>query len=75
MLPCEKCNGITKTIDSRCNNGKVKRRRECLKCGYRFTTYELPKSRLWSEKEVDTIQFIKKISVILNEKLESIKTE
>jgi len=72
---CEKCNNPTKTIDSRYNNGKVKRRRECLKCGYRFTTYELPKSRLWSEKEVDTIQFIKKISLILNEKLESIKTE
>ena len=42
-MRCPKCSHIEdKVIDSRsANNGAViRRRRMCLKCGYRFTTYE-----------------------------------
>ena len=40
-MNCIRCNGDTKVIDSRDRAGNVKyRRRECLSCGYRYTTYE-----------------------------------
>ena len=38
---CTKCGGETKTIDSRKRRGTVIRRRECLVCGYRFSTEEI----------------------------------
>ncbi|MCF7845742.1 MAG: transcriptional regulator NrdR [Candidatus Peribacteraceae bacterium] len=40
---CQKCGAEdTSVIDSRAadNGNAIRRRRECLKCGYRFTTYE-----------------------------------
>jgi transcriptional repressor NrdR len=42
-MRCPKCSGQDdKVIDSRSSNegGTIRRRRECLKCGHRFTTYE-----------------------------------
>ena len=42
-MNCLKCKKPdTKVIDSRVSNNCVKRRRLCLKCHFRFTTYELP---------------------------------
>ena len=38
-IACE-CGGDTKVIDSRGSRGGIRRRRECLHCGTRFTTYE-----------------------------------
>jgi hypothetical protein len=32
----------TKVVDKRDSNGHIRRRRECLKCGQRFTTREIP---------------------------------
>lgn len=40
-MTCPKCNGKTKTIDSRADEDSVSRRRECLSCGYRFSTVEI----------------------------------
>lgn len=38
---CTKCKkGDTRVVDSRNDSKTVRRRRECLKCGFRFTTYE-----------------------------------
>ena len=38
---CTQCKkGDTKVIDSRDDEKTIRRRRECLKCGFRFTTYE-----------------------------------
>lgn len=39
---CPICNGDSKVLDTRTNEGEntVKRRRECVACGKRFTTYE-----------------------------------
>ncbi|TSC94278.1 MAG: NrdR family transcriptional regulator [Candidatus Berkelbacteria bacterium Athens1014_28] len=38
---CSKCKkGDTKVVDSRENEDGVRRRRECLSCGHRFTTHE-----------------------------------
>jgi len=41
-MNCPKCGKDTNTIDSRpCANNEVRRRRKCVNCGYRFTTYEM----------------------------------
>src|SRR5882672_6716242 len=42
-MRCPKCGGkVDKVIDSRASRegATIRRRRECLKCGHRFTTYE-----------------------------------
>lgn len=42
-MRCPKCECVDdKVIDSRASRGEttIRRRRECLKCGHRFTTYE-----------------------------------
>lgn len=40
-MKCPKCGNETKVIDSReVNADSVRRRRECLECGYRYTTIE-----------------------------------
>jgi transcriptional regulator NrdR len=40
-MNCPKCGYYdSKVIDSRPADNKIRRRRECLKCDYRFTTYE-----------------------------------
>ena len=41
-MKCPECNcEDSKVIDSRPTENKVRRRRECIKCGFRFTTYEI----------------------------------
>lgn len=41
-MTCPRCGGNTKINDSRHNDEEsVKRRRECLACGYRFSTFEI----------------------------------
>lgn len=43
MISCPTCkHEATKVIDSRAgiSSDEIRRRRECLKCSYRFTTYE-----------------------------------
>jgi transcriptional repressor NrdR len=39
-MKCIFCDGETKVTDKRDGNGETRRRRECLKCKKRFTTYE-----------------------------------
>ena len=42
-MRCPKCNcDESRVVDSRPsdNNGAIRRRRECISCGHRFTTYE-----------------------------------
>lgn len=40
-MQCTQCKkGDTKVVDSRDGHGSIRRRRQCLKCGFRFTTYE-----------------------------------
>lgn len=41
-MKCPECgHDDSKVIDSRPTENKVRRRRECIKCGFRFTTYEI----------------------------------
>jgi transcriptional regulator NrdR family protein len=41
-MKCAKCNGKTSVSNSRMSKlGNVRRRRDCAKCGERFTTYEV----------------------------------
>ena len=39
-MKCIFCHGETKVTDKRDSHGETRRRRECLKCKKRFTTYE-----------------------------------
>ena len=40
-MRCPNCQGVDlKVLDSRAQEHTIKRRRSCLKCGYRFTTFE-----------------------------------
>ena len=39
-MTCSKCKGDTKVKDSRDMKRTIRRRRECLRCEYRFTTEE-----------------------------------
>lgn len=43
-MQCPSCHkGETEVIDSReTEDGEIRRRRECTRCGFRFTTYEAP---------------------------------
>ena len=41
-MKCPECScEESKVIDSRPTENKVRRRRECIQCGFRFTTYEI----------------------------------
>ena len=39
-MNCTKCGGKTKVVDSRAVPNGMRRRHECLSCGYRFNTIE-----------------------------------
>ena len=40
-MQCNQCKkGDTKVVDSRVGDNSIRRRRECLACGFRFTTHE-----------------------------------
>lgn len=44
-MKCTYCESEdTKVVDSRESEGSIRRRRECIECGERFTTYESPES-------------------------------
>lgn len=40
-MTCPKCNESTKVIDSRTDEDSTERRRECVVCGFRFSTVEI----------------------------------
>ena len=42
-MTCPKCSSKTKVIDSTTDEDSTVRRRECLSCGFRFTTLEMDK--------------------------------
>lgn len=42
-MTCPKCNEKTKVIDSLTDEDSTLRRRECMACGYRFSTVEIDK--------------------------------
>ena len=44
-MQCPKCKSDTNVVDSRPSGEEVRRRRQCAKCGYRFTTYEITLTR------------------------------
>ena len=57
IMLCPYCNnGETRVTDKRDNKGSIRRRRECLKCRSRFTTYERPELDLNVIKKDNTRQ-------------------
>ena len=49
MVPCPSCDGATVVVDARSNAGRARRRRACVDCGQRFTTYEMTAAQLEAE--------------------------
>ena len=45
-MTCPVCGGATKVTDSRSDGETVRRRRECVNCGERFTTREMDVDQL-----------------------------
>jgi transcriptional regulator NrdR family protein len=59
-MKCQ-CGGETKVIETRMGEANLRRRRECLKCQERFTTYELrvdSVSELWQQLQVAKRAFV-----------------
>lgn len=42
-MTCPKCNEKTRVIDSTTDEDSTIRRRECVECGFRFSTIEIDK--------------------------------
>lgn len=52
-VQCPRCNGESKVIDSRDGETARRRRRECLRCKNRYSTYEI------HAEEYDKLQMVK----------------
>ena len=61
MLKCFKCNHQkTRCIDSRDHGSYVRRRRECLKCGFRYSTCEVIEEAYQKIEDKSLLKFVKK---------------
>ena len=67
-IKCMKCGGRSKVSDSRTINerSKVRRRRICLKCGYRWSTVEIDASGIYFD---DTLHLALKRSLQTSDRL------
>ncbi len=63
-MKCKFCGGETKVTDKRDSGSETRRRRECLKCKKRFTTYERP-----NEKDIIVVKKDGRREHFLDEKL------
>lgn len=52
MRGCPKCEGSTRVLETRDTGAGTRRRRECRRCGHRFTTYEVLPTTLLSVAKV-----------------------
>lgn len=41
MRVCSHCGGTSRVRETRTTTGTIRRRRECIKCGYRWWTHEV----------------------------------
>ena len=53
--PCPECGGQARVVDSRASSYGVRRRRECVACGARFTTYERSDWPLVSAEQINRV--------------------
>ncbi len=54
------CDGLTHVIDTRPTRKGVRRRRECLTCKHRFSTYEIPAEDIDGATKVRTLRLAMK---------------
>lgn len=40
-MKCQRCEGKSRVVDTEPQVGRIRRRRQCKECGYRWTTYEI----------------------------------
>lgn len=69
-FPCRKCGGSNRVIDTRANRlGNVRRRRECIPCGHRWSTYEYDDQREVDQDAADMITRLRSLLDELEERL------
>lgn len=55
-MKCPKCGSSALAIvDSRQSNETIRRRRKCLKCGHRFSTFEISFEEYYGLKIIETL--------------------
>lgn len=54
-MKCGVCGGESRVVDSRETKGWIRRRRECERCGARWTTFEMP------GEEMETVRKIRRL--------------
>lgn len=55
MKSCPKCAGELAVKDSRPVDDGIRRRRVCLSCGHRLTTFEIPQSEMEKVRRVTAL--------------------
>lgn len=69
-VQCPRCNGESRVFNSRDVNGARWRRRRCVQCGHRYSTYEIHAKEYERLKRIDVSQIDAAITV-----LRTIKTQ
>ena len=57
-MKCPECGNPTKTLETRKNQFYIRRRRDCVICGHRLTTYETAQS-------AESIHFLKELEELV----------
>jgi transcriptional repressor NrdR len=60
-MKCPQCNGLNDRVANnrhKENHTVVRRRRECLDCGHRWTTYEFMAESLKKKEDNDMMKFL-----------------
>ena len=64
-IPCKDCDGHAAELDSRPLENAIRRRRICLDCHVRFTTYEYREEDLGDMRKV--LKMVEAIQAVVNE--------
>lgn len=74
---CEKCGSQNLyCVDSRKTHGKVRRRKKCLDCGFKFSTIELPMCEVYRiEKTLALISELESLGSLFDEIKASYKSD
>ena len=63
-------------VDSRKSQGKVRRRKKCLECGFKFSTIELPMNEVYRiEKTLHLISELQSVGSLFDEIKASYKSD
>ena len=66
-MTCKECGGDSRIVDKRPAGEDVYRRRQCVKCGHRWTTYE---SREYSISQIRTLRSVQDDFTVMKDAIE-----